>query len=420
MHKKLIKKCQYGSYIDPRYIAKRINIDIEKIQANFAKSLSYPKLKTPERPTAPPSAVGSPTSFNMGSISAIGNIAGLIPSNPNSGQNTSSLTAGINKGYDVAADMAIQSGNPYGVAAGAAMKVAGFGKDTLDSLTGGKTTVENAATGIDKVLSSKLGFIAAPWLSVANGLGKSKAKGTEKSLIAESGQYGYGAAQNLSSKESGLFGKLFGGGRRKLRERRAAVKREETKSMLQLSNIYDNKQEELASNNSYQDIYSKNNQSLIGGVNFSMLSAKKGGTINPASLRNIVKKAKKGMKITRVEEIQQNVIPEGALHSRLNHLDGEIGEQVTTKGIPVITLDEGGKVTQHAEIEQSEIIFTLKTTQKVEDLFKKYNETDSEKEKDLIAIECGKFLTEEIINNTDDRVGLLNDENNEINTKLKK
>ena len=220
MHKKLIKKCQYGSYIDPRYIAKRINIDIEKIQANFAKSLSYPKLKTPERPIAPPSAVGSPTSFNMGSISAIGNISGLIPSNPNSGQNTSSLTAGINQGYDVAANAAIQSGNPYGVAAGAAMKVAGFGKDTLDSLTGGKTTVENAATGIDKMLSSKLGFVAAPWLSVANGLGKSKAKGTEKSLIAQSGQFGYGAAPNLSSKESGLFGKLFGG-RRKLRERRA-------------------------------------------------------------------------------------------------------------------------------------------------------------------------------------------------------
>ena len=166
MHKKLIKKYQYGeriSMIKPKF-------DIRSIQENFAKSLSYTikPLKPPKLPTAPPSAVGSPTSFNMGSISAIGNIAGLIPSNPNSGQNTSSLTAGINQGYDVAADMAIQSGNPYGVAAGAAMKVAGFGKDTLDSLTGGKTTIENAATGIDKVLSSKLGFIAATPLSLIN------------------------------------------------------------------------------------------------------------------------------------------------------------------------------------------------------------------------------------------------------------
>lgn len=400
MHKKLIKKYQYGdkvSTVDP-------NFDIKSIQENFAKILAYTTKQSKQH------------KLSTASLDIVGNIAGSIPSNPNSGQNTSSLTAGINQGYDITANAAIKSGNPYAVAAGAAMKVVGLGKDTLDSLTGGKTTIENAATGIDKVLSSKLGFIAATPLSLINAWGKSRAKGTEKSLIAESGQYGYAAAQNLSSKESGLFGKLFGG-RRKLRERREAVKREETKSMLQLSNIYDNKQEELAANNSYQDIYSKNNQSLMGGVNFSMLSAKKGGTINPASLRNIVKKAKKGMKIIRVEEIQQNVIPEGALHSRLNHLDGEIGEQVTTKGIPVITLDEGGKVTQHAEIEKSEIIFTLKTTQKVEDLFKKYNETDSEKEKDLIAIECGKFLTEEIINNTDDRVGLLNDENNETNTK---
>ena len=42
----------------------------------------------------------------------------------------------------------------------------------------------------------------------------------------------------------------------------------------------------------------------------------------------------------------------------------------------------------------------------LESLFKKYGEV-SDKEKDAIAIEAGKFLTTEILENTDDRTGLL-------------
>jgi len=41
---------------------------------------------------------------------------------------------------------------------------------------------------------------------------------------------------------------------------------------------------------------------------------------------------------------------------------------VTNKGIPVITMEDGGDITQHAEIECDEIIFNLELTKKLEDM----------------------------------------------------
>ena len=102
---------------------------------------------------------------------------------------------------------------------------------------------------------------------------------------------------------------------------------------------------------------------------------------------------------------QMNVIPEGALHARLNHLDqiNDDLKEVTSKGIPVITKEEGGEVVQHAEIEHSEIIFTLDVTNKIEDLRKKWHEDKEDK----YAIEAGKLLVKEILHNTDDRTNLI-------------
>ena len=103
---------------------------------------------------------------------------------------------------------------------------------------------------------------------------------------------------------------------------------------------------------------------------------------------------------------QMNVIPEGALHARLHHLDQidpDLAKEITHKGIPVITVEENGKIVQHAEIEHSEIIFTLEVTNKIEDLRKKYHED----KKDEYAIEAGKILVTQILHNTDDRTNLI-------------
>jgi hypothetical protein len=104
---------------------------------------------------------------------------------------------------------------------------------------------------------------------------------------------------------------------------------------------------------------------------------------------------------------QLNVIPDGALHARKNNYEGNLGEAVTNKGIPVVTYGDKDKITQHAEIERDEIIFTKDTTDRLESYYKQYNEAESEASKDAISVECGKFLANEIMENTDDRTNLI-------------
>lgn len=100
---------------------------------------------------------------------------------------------------------------------------------------------------------------------------------------------------------------------------------------------------------------------------------------------------------------QMNVIPEGSLHARLHHMENV--DNLTKKGIPVI--DNNGE--QTAEIEKEEIVFNLDVTKKLEELCKKYKSDDyTNKEKEDFAIEAGKLLAVQIMENTEDRVGLIN------------
>lgn len=101
---------------------------------------------------------------------------------------------------------------------------------------------------------------------------------------------------------------------------------------------------------------------------------------------------------------QMNVIPEGALHARKNNMELAKEGEVTHKGIPVV--DNQGE--QQAEIERNEIIFTKETTDKIEGYYKKFkDDSTSTSEKDQLAIKCGKFLVDQILNNTDDKTGLI-------------
>ena len=97
----------------------------------------------------------------------------------------------------------------------------------------------------------------------------------------------------------------------------------------------------------------------------------------------------------KVNSKDMNVIPEGALHARLNHMDNE---DFTKKGIPVVAKD-GDKLEQTAEIERNEIIFNLSVTNKLEELMR----DGSAK----AALEAGKLLVEEILHNTIDNTGLI-------------
>lgn len=97
-----------------------------------------------------------------------------------------------------------------------------------------------------------------------------------------------------------------------------------------------------------------------------------------------------------------NVIPDGSLHARLHHMKD--ADDLTKKGIPVV--DNDGE--QQAEVEREELIFRLEVTKKLEELEKKYyQEETSQKEKDELALEAGKLLTEEILHNTQDNTNNL-------------
>ena len=74
------------------------------------------------------------------------------------------------------------------------------------------------------------------------------------------------------------------------------------------------------------------------------------------------------------------LIPSGSLHAHKNHMQLASDGLVTSKGIPVVS-EENGKIQQQAEIEREEVIFDKQATTDIESLYKKFNETDKESEK---------------------------------------
>lgn len=121
---------------------------------------------------------------------------------------------------------------------------------------------------------------------------------------------------------------------------------------------------------------------------------------------------RKGMKIQSLEEIREllknrvieeldvqkfaeggSIYPQGKLHKELNHMN-ELGEQfedLTRKGIPVVTVDESGDTVQVAEIERDEICLSKEVTDQLEALWKDGSEE--------AMINAGKLLAEEILYN---------------------
>ena len=143
-------------------------------------------------------------------------------------------------------------------------------------------------------------------------------------------------------------------------------------------------------------------------LNWELPTLKEGGSIDFVEELEWIPEFKSGGKteesdVPEIEETtQKNVIPEGALHKNKHHM--EHAEGLTKKGIPVI--DEDGE--QQAEIEHSEIIFTLEVTKKLEEYYEIfYSEESTNKEKEQAALDAGKLLVYQILENTEDRTGLI-------------
>lgn len=159
--------------------------------------------------------------------------------------------------------------------------------------------------------------------------------------------------------------------------------------------------------------YAMNHQGYIPGNSF-VVGRKKGGTIpeldEVRSIMQSLQSKKQEITSGETQKFQlggkMNMIVTGALHARkhnLEELNPNLEGEITKKGIPVVVMNEGGEVqSQQAEVESGEIIMNFDTTKTIEDYYNEYNSTDSKTEKNKIALECGKFLVNELLKNTDD------------------
>lgn len=365
----------------------------------------------------------------------------------------SGLTKGLNNTYDSISNAAMMF-SPVGTIVGGAMKAGKFIGDGLTALVGGGT---DQMTTTDKIMDSTLGRLSG--LGLINSLGSKRTKdfSLNKDTIEKVGGDYAGAVNTMkeavskAGKKVGLFSSTSGFN--KLIDKAQTF----TNQTTGIANTY---QDQLA-NKSYL-AYTRYLQDINGGSQQYIQRGKHGAILQRINLRkhrkggqlkdkidievkqeqwqpiiNLeypeVSKLKEGgqleeskewtpiisLDIQKLEEggktdkpkqepekieetNQKNVIPEGALHAHKHHMEN--AEDLTKKGIPVV--DNKGE--QQAEIERNEIIFSLEVTKQLEDLHKRYQGyTNTQKEKDELAIEAGKLLVYEILHNTEDRTGLI-------------
>ena len=270
----------------------------------------------------------------------------------------------------------------------------------------GLSTVASFVPGIGTLAS-----VALKGLGSLFGAGVKSVKGNTANELVDTSS-SYTGEDALASKKFGLLGL------RGAKKYAGLVTRRQYNRDLAANVLQKGKDDLLAANNVQQqqmkDTLSKNGDDWMYT---NTLSAKNGAKIKEvkrlSSLYNKRLIFKEPLKEVTTVEFKNggsiNVIPEGALHARKNNLT-EINpelEGITKKGIPVISKEEGGEMIQHAEIERSEIIFNLETTKKLESLREQYNKSEDKAEKDNLAIEAGKLLAQQIMENTIDNTGEL-------------
>lgn len=340
----------------------------------------------------------------FGLAGSIADVAGsLIPQTEQS-----ALTTGLNQGYDAAAN-AVSAIPGVGTIIGGAMKVGGMLSDGLTALGVGTDQM----TTTDKILDSK--FLKLTPVGLINSIGAKKADTITKDNEAfEQVGSSYGGTQSTVddalTKSGKKYGLLSGGARNRANRQIHNAQMQQSK----MSNIADEAQMAFAASNN--PLLGTQLQ-LNGGYQQNTVRAGKSGLKMDRDFAKRVVKLSKGQKEkrkkiqeeVRMEEVAGfknggavNVIPDGALHAHKHHLENvdEKFEDVTAKGIPVITEEKGGDIKQHAEVEREEIIFNLEVTKQLEKLMQDGS--------DEAAIEAGKLLVHEILENTVDNTGLLN------------
>lgn len=340
---------------------------------------------------------------NQGLVGSIGSVIDLFQT---VGKNMNKEEQKQFQSRKTISDSAIKSGRPIAMAIGAGLKI-------VDAI-GAKTGLNLSA--IDKKAAKKAGIKGAgtfnnvmnylPGNSMLWGMfaGKTKQADEVSQNVLNTQDAFSEVIEDLNS------AKQLSGKRMVFRKKKANKfiekwnKKNEYLDNLITTNTY-SKQSDYATDLSQQNI------NKAQGASFMNNSIGKNGMklmpLNVAKQKLLLNKIYKQRLVNNNQEVERyenggsfSVIPEGARHSRLNHINelNPAFEDLTRKGIPVIYKDKNG-VVQTAEIERGEIILSKEITDKIEELRK----TDT----DESAIEAGKILSEEIITNTEDKTGEL-------------
>lgn len=295
-------------------------------------------------------------------------------------------------------DAAIQSGNPIAMAIGVGSKLVdaigaqtGLNLDNIDKEAGKDAGISGAAREFNNLMN----YI--PGNSMIWGAFASKTQNAD--VISDEvkdiqGAYGdsYGDLESAQK----LSGKRFLFGRRKANK------------FINEANETNQKMQDIATTNTlrkqsdYGNDIMQQNLNRYAGTNYMYNAVgKQGMKLMSIEQAKLILMMRKNVEQKELQIFANggaiNIIPEGARHSRLNHLDEvhDDFEDVTKKGIPVVTPTEDGDLEQVAEVECGEIIFSKSVTEKLEELMKDGS--------DEAAIEAGKLLVKEIIKNTDDK-----------------
>ena len=299
---------------------------------------------------------------------------------------------------------AFRTNNPYGM-------VGSVGMAAINKITGGTDgmTIADSLLG-SSALSGALfaanplvgaGYMALSGINSATGRTTSKNLGrdfqTKQDLADLWGSYSKSERDHRDAMQYG--GKKYGGisvltGNYGRAQRKVLADNERINNLM---NIHDRRELGQIRGDTMADINSLDYRlNTFGGYDqYGTRVGRKGMKLpNKQEISRIREILKKKNSVEQFKNGgQMSVIPEGALHARLHHLEGI--DNITKKGIPVV--DKSGE--QQAEIERNEIIFSLEVTNKLEQLRKDGS--------DKAAIKAGKLLVEEIFHNTDDRTGLI-------------
>lgn len=345
--------------------------------------------------------------------------AQLLQKNANIDQSVNQISNGlVGTQTDIFSNKQSFKSNPYGL---------------TDSLSKGVLNTAAKLPGVQGLVGQGL--------SLVNTIGAQKVKkdNTGLNMLNETSaftgaQAGQGQSLNQIDKfnNAGLFAQLFA----KKQDRKKGLKDTQSawKSMGQQAKQLQNSSLKVKENTLGVDTLNQKNQLLENGFNYNLQFGKNGlifdrkkddsqiidrRLLNQIARKNLVeiyelnkdlsKKIKELKNQLSEKKVQfketggpVNLIVDGQLHANKHAIKTTQlfkDAPITNKGVPVVTMEEGGDIDQHQEVERDEMILHYDLTKRMEELCK----LDS----DEAAIEAGKILQKEILKNTKDKNKLL-------------